>query len=1514
MADVKNNWDDWLTPDLAQNPSLAYDVSKSSNPKTSAGVVSHAFRTVATQDAVNDHITENGSNGFWDKLGHGALTGLESLGKGIKEAQRDYKFIHSVYTNHSFLEGFAVTLGVIGGGVAGGFTAGPVGVIIGADLAAAALRKAATVGPLGDIYKDSLKHSEDEKYKVSPGRDYSNLVASASDAIGLPDAVGKAYRNTDVGVGKAQSGFVDVVFDINVDPTIVLAKFGTLMRGGKLLKLDEAGEIQAKYPIYKVIPGAKNFIAERTGRVLTSAQMDAVRDGSTSLLGFNQIARTYNRAIEDIANLGRISKTAEEAAGNIVTRYPALGAEAAGHLGGMKTADDVHEFLKSVLYFGEKEGTLAGSATLPSRTALRAKLGDKKVSQFLSGDKAVLARYILDPNSGKFVENPEWKKLSLKRMASSIYNTFTGYMPYSVDAETLKLSTTEFRWNAPDAATVIYRIGKFGMGEQAAKLQAGKYAEAVAVGDINLARIIKNETYFEAFKSMGLPDDSIFVKSIKDELDKFSSETISGQIYGVKPNGETIGKYATPNAPKQGAIWEHQATEMFQIPNFVDIKSALREAGRLSKTVGQLDEFIATRYTNKIFKPLALATAGFGLRIVASEMIPTVARYGFINTFKASLGKSAAKANYNVIPEERKHILSAVLVALGAARTGIPVDALNTGFTLFKDAAKKGLIGAAKLTAPQQMDLATRIILTHNGHILNEGISTGHGFGQSANHDMERAANYFYQVKKNNAIFKDLADYTTYQADNPYYPGLLSTSYNKAARNKAEQNISSDLLQSSSKRTKLDIDPESLNHQEYLDLREQLIQKELIRIRDTKLGTYPGYKSESKIISRWEDGDNYEFASDRVDAVLGKLIGQDGTVQKQIAKNIVNGQETSIETIASIQKASPLSLPKMTEGPILLQGPSKGWYQAIIDKGFKNVVDPIINNLAREPLYTLHVADEYAYYIPRIKAGQITEEQALRYAEQRAVYAMLPQIHNVALRSQFATFARNVLPFYFAQEQALKRAYNTLKDTKVINPLFSKGLRYYQIAEQTLNDPGFVQTDDNGGRYLTLPGVGEFGQAAQNALAAYGVPVVANLPVTAVGNLSSLKTVLPELQPPGVTPFVSIELNALAKFLPFTRPIAKAVLGDIGYRPGLQFDSTIDALIPATWAKNVFRALTLDEQDRQVSNAIAGALATAYYHEQIPGQKDGIEPDPIQQQDFLHKMQNNVKTILILKAAMNLLSPLAPRITKEDPGLSNEFWKLVKSEGNYTDAMMKFIEKHGASAISYTVARSESTIPDVKYPYVKQTLDFIKENNDKFKDPAQSTGYYFLIPQKTEEESSYEVFSEMVSMGMRKTRQPLDLIRQFYIAQGEYAISEDRRNHYARLDEYKSNFDTYSQQVENKNWSKKMEDMKAFFPIWYDENAPGKSANANATKAYNQLNAIFANPSTAPKHEQALSVKALLDAYNKHSALMKSYKDMSINGYLPTAEKERFKDYLFSLAEKQPELKTVIYGVFNKLG
>jgi hypothetical protein len=360
-------------------------------------------------------------------------------------------------------------------------------------------------------------------------------------------------------------------------------------------------------------------------------------------------------------------------------------------------------------------------------------------------------------------------------------------------------------------------------------------------------------------------------------------------------------------------------------------------------------------------------------------------------------------------------------------------------------------------------------------------------------------------------------------------------------------------------------------------------------------------------------------------------------------------------------------------------------------------------------------------------------------------------------------------------------------------------------------------------------------------------------------------------------------------------------------------DATIDALIPATWAKNVWRAMTLDEQDAAVSNAMAGALAAAYYHQQLPGQKDGAEPDAVQMQNFIYILKNNVRSILMLKAALGLLSPLAPKVTQEDLGLRDEFWTLVKSKGNFGDALFEFLGKNGSSAISYTIAKTESTIDGVKYPYVKQTVDFYKDNKSKFDDPKLSTGYYFLIPQKTDQQSSFEVFQEMVEMNLRTKRQPQDLIKQFYIAQGEYAITEERKKHYKALDDAKANFDTYSAGIENDKWSATMKDMAKFYPIWYDDytNLSGKG---NAQKALSQLNTIFANPATAPKHEQAKEVKKLLDAYNQHLSQMNAYSSMNINGFLPSTEKQNWEAYLYSLATAKPELAPVVYGVFNKLG
>jgi len=1473
------DWSNWLTPTLARNPGAAVDVANSSNPQVTAQPVSHAINTVTTQSAINDYQNSTGTQSFWSKLGNGITSTLSWAAKPLNEIQKDYKFIHSVYTNNGFLPGFAATLGVIGGGVAGGLIAGPTGMAAGADAAGFAERKLAELFP---GYKKSIANSEDPNYKVSAGRDFSNALGEAAGAVGW-DSASKALKSTDKGLfgsaGSFISGITDMGSDVTFDPFSIIGRFGQAMRGGGLLKLDAAGATQVKYPLMQSIPGVKNFLESQSGAVLTSDQMDAVRNGSGV---FNSMSRTYNRAIQDIADTAKNAPSSAAAAGEIAAKYPQLGAAAAGRLGSIDNVDDVHQFLKTQLYFGELDGTLAGQAMLPSRTLLRA----------------------------NFTE-PLQDTLKVNKLTSGVYKTFSGYMPYSVDPITQKLSTTQFRWNAPDAATTVYRIARFGMGDEGAKEMAGKYAEAVAANDINAARIIKNQTYFEALKAMGLPDNNALVQKAFEETNKVDEVPVGTQIYLTKPTGEPLGEYtAVDGTTKVGGINPHHAQDMFNIPDFFAMKKATRDIGRISKVMGGADEWIASKYTNTIFKPLALATMGFGLRVAAAELIPTFARYGIINTFKSKLAASAAKANYDLVPGEAKHVFPAALTALGM-HLGIAPDTMAAGFPAFQAAKALGLKKAAELTAPQQLDRATELILANEGHILSEAVSPGHGSDASTAYQAGQAAHYYYQIQKNSPLFREVPEYTTYSADSPHFVPRYATNLQRASKEAVNRNVAKDFINQVGNTSKLqiedDIDKMS-QHQAYMNMRERLIDAEHKRILATREGNYKPYNDESKSLTRWVDQDPRAFAADRVDGALGMMIGKDGTVLKNVATNLANGDMTDLNELAAMARKSPKSMPAAVAGPMLESYVPAGGIgakiSAIADLGHKKVLGPLVANLSREPLYLVHYSEAMTRFEPMIARGEITADQAIRFAQTQASYAMLPQIHNTALRNQFSQMARNFLPFYFAQEQSLKRAFRTLKDTSIMSPAFSRGLRFYQLAEHALSDPTFMQTDSNGNKYVMLPGAGAFGEAIQNALGAFGVPIVSGLPITAKGSMTSLKSVLPELATPGVSPVLAISGNVLSSFFPEVAPLVKGTVGDIAWQRGV-----VDSLVPAPWMKNIVSAMTPVDINNAFNNAFASALTAAAYHNQLPDPTN--INSPINQQ-FVDRIKNNTRSILMVKAVLGLLSPFAPAVSQEDAGLRDEFWNLVKQKGNFSDALFTFMGEHGSSAISYTVGRTDNAIPGATYPYVQGTVDYIKNNAQMFNDPKTQIGAFFLIPQDPNAKNSQTVYNELVGMKLREQRTAPDLLKQQYIAQGDAIMSQQITDHTNIIKQAKDNFDKYTEKQENQRWAGILSQMQGTNPIWYDSYVHG-NGKLNAQTAYNQLLTILNSPN-APQTPQAQLVQGLMNDYAKHAQTLNDYKTFNISGAPVTIENENWQNHLLAVQQGEPRLQAVIKSVFSKLG
>lgn len=1466
----------WITPELANNPGAAVSVVNSQDPTTTGQIVSHTLNGVTVKDAIADNAAQNDNVGFWTKAGINVFGALNFLAKPLQEVQRDYRFIHSVWKKHGVVDAFGVLAGTVAGATIGTL-AGPEGAVVGAELGTSFMRKM-----MGSKFQDSYKDSEDPNYKVSVGRDFTNALGSIAGALG-PNTISKALKNTDVGVGKLLSGTADAGFDVYSDPLNVVAKFNMALKNGKYLSLpDKEIANQVNLPLVNRIDGVKNFLESRSLRVSTPEALDALKQGGR----FNPASAQYNRSLEEMAGYIKNSKTTTEAAGKIANAFPELGSAVPFHIASRaETVNDIHSLLRNDVYFGELRGTLAGGSVVPSRTLLRANYLNPLQKQ-LRGDN------LTDKEAN-------WLQKG--------YKTFSGYMPFSIDPITRELSTQKFTWNSPDATSVIYRIARFGMGHNAAVDMAGQYAQAIATGDVALAKALKSQVTLESFKAMGLPDDSILVKNAQHELDKLDKHTVGTENYGTTPDGQTRGTYTTIDGTSATAgLDETQYAREFSIPNFVAAKRALWEAGKVSKYYGKFDEYIADSYTNKIFKPLALATLGFGLRVSASELIPAVARYGLTNIIKAKIASSAAKQGIDVIKGEGAHIAPAALVALGASK-GITADVLQTGFPTFKSDLAKGL---AKIAPEDQLHYATDLILANNGHIPSEAVRAG-SETVSTRYDLENAAKMFEQIERRKIIYRGTGDQTTYTADSPHYLPMLATSLKKLSTSARGKNIASDIQDVMGGVKKVTLEQEVGNnlHDQYQAMRKELIDREYERIMATKRGEYEPYKTDMSLGARWVNQDPREFATDRVDTVLGAVIGRNGELHSNIIDKIAAGESPDTAYLRSLENPQ---LPASVSGEqveALIPG-GNNFQKALtyaVNLGFKKLIDPVINGLSREPLYLIHFSNEMESLKYLVNSGSMDYSEAVRIAQYRATHAMLPQIHNTALRSQFSQLARNFMPFYFAQEQAMKRAFKVAKDTGVGSAAFSRSVRLYQMAEQAMNNPAVVQTDANGNSYAYLPFVGEFGKALQGFMG--GLPffqMVPGLPIAAQGSMTSMKTVIPGLELPGMSPVVAIPANVVADIFPALAPTIEGGLGLSANR------GVWESLIPNKPFMNVWNALGPDQQNSAMTNAVFAAMSSAYYHDPELFQSNMTTQ---QKEAVIDRVRNNAKSILLIKAITGMLSPLAPRVEQTDVGLRDEFIKMVKNTGDYTMAMQEFLAKHGDRAVSYTVAKTTPSVRGANFPYTQKAIDWIgKElgSGGLLSNPNTAVGAMFLVPQEPGPGNTLAIHQQLIRDHLRETRTPQEFLDQFFIVQGNNYIAPYLEQHNTNVKQFTQMQNSFLLQQENQNWSAFMDKLKQTMPTWYDNYSSGNGRN-NANLAIKQLQSIFSAPDYQPKTEQEKLVMALMSDYEKHNGTLEQYKNFGITGQLVDMENQNWKTYLDSLKASDQRLQSVINSVFSKV-
>jgi len=331
-----------------------------------------------------------------------------------------------------------------------------------------------------------------------------------------------------------------------------------------------------------------------------------------------------------------------------------------------------------------------------------------------------------------------------------------------------------------------------------------------------------------------------------------------------------------------------------------------------------------------------------------------------------------------------------------------------------------------------------------------------------------------------------------------------------------------------------------------------------------------------------------------MDAV-GSVEGVDGlnniVLHKSLVDQAVSGDiDTDVEMahrLANMGIEAPrhvIAKEFQDYGKIL--GPMKSlispdFFQELNRMGIDKIFRPMIQYASRTPVwaYGFHVAMEEQRFL--IEKGLRTEDEAALIADYRATWNMSQFVHNPADKLRFEQNVRLYSPFYFAQNQAYRRAARLLAQDPnafVRYMKLSLGVTHWAASH---NVPGVSGM-------FSVPGSQKIFNYLSQAIAdVYGIvhgPVdtslYSNQNIGVNADTTSVKTVWPtggvegigmleEMVRPAAGPYIDIPLKIIGSFLNGAvkesyNKFLEAVLGPIGAKTGVS-----SSVVPSSFLRGV---------------------------------------------------------------------------------------------------------------------------------------------------------------------------------------------------------------------------------------------------------------------------------------------------------------------------------------------------------
>lgn len=372
--------------------------------------------------------------------------------------------------------------------------------------------------------------------------------------------------------------------------------------------------------------------------------------------------------------------------------------------------------------------------------------------------------------------------------------------------------------------------------------------------------------------------------------------------------------------------------------------------------------------------------------------------------------------------------------------------------------------------------------------------------------------------------------------------------------------------------------------------------------------------------------------------------------------------------------------------------------------------------------------------------------QMAKIAHGRAFEDNIRFIDDHRIKSQFAENVRNLVPFYFAEEQFLKRWVRTI----AYDPA---GIRRVQLLKHGLDSIGFTKTDPQTGEsYFVYPFSEQLnGLLGRVSQAIFGKDTVLPISVPMTGQVRYSMPGLDNRGMPQVGPLVAVPLSQLAHRLPELKDVEYAVLGERNASRGL-----FEQLVPTSIKRFVDAYSAKPETSAEMASTMISVIQIM--------EAEGLSPSDTATEDevetYLDRVENWTRTLMYTKAVLGFVAPAPPSGEIDGKELSLEFRELLR-DLPIDEALATFMRTN-PDATPFTVFRTRTPSGAV-IPTGKKTLDWLQSNNDLLAD--YPLGAPWIIPQENaDDEFSAQAYNQQIALGVRERRLPAEMYAEIKFA------------------------------------------------------------------------------------------------------------------------------------------------------